>query len=46
MCAWFMFSPLRLLSIQVQYFFVIPGVTEDPRFEGLTCKKMAIQLTT
>ena len=25
---------------------LIPGVTEDPRFEGLTCKKMAIQLTT
>ncbi len=25
---------------------IIPGVTEDPRFEGLTCKKLAIQLTT
>ena len=23
----------------------IPGVTEDPRFEGLTCKKVAIQVT-
>jgi len=25
--------------------FDIPGVTEDSRFEGLTCKKVAIQVT-
>ena len=26
-------------------FLSIPGVTEDPRFEGLTCKQVAIQVT-